>query len=303
MLHKQDINGIKWIDGVRLAEKDIIKVLEKHNIHELDLKACLEWNQRARVDVYDNYIFIVFHFPKYNSVGKVYESNEFNIFLSEKFLITFRDFPFSKINHIFKKYSEIKTSPDTDELKITTPYIVYELIQSMVEKSFDMLKAIRLDIKELEAKVFEGGSGSLVKDIMTKKRSIVLLRHIFKPQIMVSRQLQSIMGKLYSDEIKAYFEEWEDKLNQIMSEVDILWERIDSVEDALKSMVDIKTNFTVKVLTIFSAFFLPLTLITSFYGMNVVFPSTDLNLIYSLLWLSVVFMLIIYLFLRRNGKF
>jgi magnesium transporter len=68
-----------------------------------------------------------------------------------------------------------------------------------------------------------------------------------------------------------------------MSEVDILWERIDSVEDALKSMVDIKTNFTVKVLTIFSAFFLPLTLITSFYGMNVVFPSTDLNLIYSLL--------------------
>ena len=127
--------------------------------------------------------------------------------MSEKFLITFRDFPFSKINHIFKKYSEIKTSPDTDELKITTPYIVYELIQSMVEKSFDMLKAIRLDIKELEAKVFEGGSGSLVKDIMTKKRSIVLLRHIFKPQIMVSRQLQSIMGKLYSDEIKAYFEE------------------------------------------------------------------------------------------------
>ena len=68
-----------------------------------------------------------------------------------------------------------------------------------------------------------------------------------------------------------------------MSEVDILWERIDSVEDALKSMVDIKTNFTVKVLTIFSAFFLQLTLITSFYGMNVVFPSTDLNLIYSLL--------------------
>ena len=166
-----------------------------------------------------------------------------------------------------------------------------------------MLKAIRLDIKELEAKVFEGGSGSLVKDIMTKKRSIVLLRHIFKPQIMVSRQLQNIMGKLYSDEIKAYFEEWEDKLNQIISEVDILWERSDSVEDALKSMVDIKTNFTVKVLTIFSAFFLPLTLITSFYGMNVVFPSTDLNLIYSLLWLSVVFMLIIYLFLRRNGKF
>jgi magnesium transporter len=120
---------------------------------------------------------------------------------------------------------------------------------------------------------------------------------------MVSRQLQDITGKLYTDEIKAYFEEWEDKLNQIMSEIDILWERIDSVEDAFKSMVDIKTNFTVKVLTIFSAFFLPLTLITSFYGMNVDFPSSDLAFIFSLLWLSTAFMLIIYLFLRRNWKF
>jgi Mg2+ and Co2+ transporter CorA len=75
--------------------------------------------------------------------------------LSEKFLITFRDFPFSKINTIFKQYSEIKANTEVEELKVTTPYIVYELIQAMVEKTFNMLKTIRLDIKELEEEVFE----------------------------------------------------------------------------------------------------------------------------------------------------
>jgi magnesium transporter len=100
---------------------------------------------------------------------------------------------------------------------------------------------------------------------MIKKRNIVLLKHIFRPQVTVLKQLQDIINTMYTNEIKAYFEELEDKINQIISEIDILWEHIDSIEDALKTMIDIKTNFIIKVLTIFSAFLLPLTLITSFY--------------------------------------
>jgi magnesium transporter len=69
--------------------------------------------------------------------------------------------------------------------------------------------------------------------------------------------------------MEVYFEDLEDKLDQLLSDIEILDEYIDSVEDAFKTMIDIKTNFVIKVLTIFSAFMLPLTLITSFYGMNI----------------------------------
>jgi magnesium transporter len=65
--------------------------------------------------------------------------------------------------------------------------------------------------------------------------------------------------------MEVYFEDLEDKLEQIVNEIVILEEHIDSVEDAFKTIVDINTNMIVKVLTIFSAFLLPLTLITSFY--------------------------------------
>ncbi|MBT4387506.1 hypothetical protein HOD31_02525 [Candidatus Woesearchaeota archaeon] len=65
--------------------------------------------------------------------------------------------------------------------------------------------------------------------------------------------------------MEVYFEDLEDKLEQIVNEINILHEYIESIEDAFKSMVDIRTNFVIKVLTVFSAFMLPLTLITSFY--------------------------------------
>jgi hypothetical protein len=72
--------------------------------------------------------------------------------------------------------------------------------------------------------------------------------------------------------MEVYFEDLEDKLDQILSEINILQEYIDSIEDSFKTMLDIKTNSIIKLLTIFSAFMLPLTLVTSFYGMNIELP-------------------------------
>ena len=72
--------------------------------------------------------------------------------------------------------------------------------------------------------------------------------------------------------MEVYFEDLEDKLEQIVNDINILEEYIDSVEDAFKTIVDINTNSAVKVLTLFSAFLLPLTLVTSFFGMNINLP-------------------------------
>lgn len=87
------------------------------------------------------------------------------------------------------------------------------------------------------------------------------------------------MKKLFDDEIEAYFEDLEDKLQRIITDISVLEEQIESVEDAFKSMIDIQTNSIIKFLTIFSAFMLPLTLITSFYGMNIALPYQDTPII------------------------
>jgi len=66
---------------VNLPSSEVEEVLESFNFHELDVEAVLEPNQRARIDSYDTYMFLTLHFPKYNTAKKIYELNEFHIFL------------------------------------------------------------------------------------------------------------------------------------------------------------------------------------------------------------------------------
>ncbi len=81
MLRELNIHGIRWVDGVDLDKKEIQKILDDYEFHELDIEAAIEEHQRARIDKYPNYLFIVLHFPKYDPRAKVYRLNEFDIFL------------------------------------------------------------------------------------------------------------------------------------------------------------------------------------------------------------------------------
>lgn len=309
MLRELNIwKNLKWIDAVDLNNDEIIKILEPYDVHELDVEASLEGNQKARIDVYDDYSFLVFHFPKYNPIRKVYELNEYNIFLWKNFLITFRDFHWTHIDNIFDYYSNqqnlTELRDDDEEIKITTWYILYEIIQNMLEKMFRVTRANNRDIRALEQKVFESDDYNLVKDILAKKRNIIIIKNMFKPQVVLFKQLEYTINKMYEWEMEVYFEDLEDKLDQILSEIIILQEYIDSIEDAFKTMLDIKTNSIIKLLTIFSAFMVPLTLITSFYGMNIDLPFQQSPFfVYFLLIFWVLIMLWTYFYLKKKGRF
>lgn len=306
MIRQLTINQIKWIDVVGASEWEKWEILKKYNFHELDIEACLEWNQRPRIDQYpeDRYSFIIYHFPKYDLKRKLYLLNEFNIFFSKDYIITFRDYPFSQIDAIFNHYDGLNQTQKDEDIKFTTGYILYEITQAMLEKMFGVLKKSSQDVKSLENSVFEKADSFLVRDIMLKKRNIVVLKNMFTPQVMVLKHIEQVINKIYDSEMEVYFEDLEDKLDQIINDIKILWEQIDNVEDAFKSIIDIRTNNTVKLLTFFSAFLLPLTLITSFYGMNISLPyQQSAWFVYGLLWMSIFGMWIIYILLKRSGKF
>lgn len=298
-----NVNGVKWIDGVNLSKQEIIDLLSPYNFHELDVEACLEDNQKSRLDKYDDYIFMVMHFPKYNSKTKRHEMKEFNVFMWKDFLITLRSFRTHHINDIFDKYEKGRQDKD-DNFKLTTAYILYEILQAMFEKMFKALNNINRDLIKIEEIVFVQAGEALVKDIMIMKRNVIVLKHSFKPQTTVIRLLELNVKKIFHDEIEVYFEDLEDKIDYIVNDLMILEENISSVEESYKSIVEMKTNFIIKVLTLFSSFFLPLTLIASFYWMNVDLPfSSHPSVVYILMFVSVATMLITYLYLKKNNKF
>lgn len=304
MLRQVNIKNILWIDWVSISKAELQSVVRHYDFHELDIEACLEENQRARIDYYDDYMFITLHFPKYNPRTQIYELNEFDVFLWKDFLITFRDFPWNHVDQIFDQYSKLDIKEDS-KMKISSGFILYEIIQAMLEKMFKFVEKNTQDVKKLEKNVFAWASSTLVKDIMTKKRNIIMLKNMFKPQIAVLNQLEFNINKLFAWKIEEYFEDLEDKLGQIVNEIVLLDEYIQSIEDAFKTIIDIKTNAVIKMLTLFSAFLFPMTLITSFYGMNVdnlPFQHNPHIVFWIIFFIAVITMVSGYIFFKKNDE-
>ena len=254
-----------WKDLVNPSLDEVNAVIERFGFHELDREAILEENQYARIDTYDDYLFLVLHFPKYEPMTERYIHNEFNIFISKTYLLSFRYYNNSNVRDLRTEY-EKKVWEDTNT---STGFLLYELLESMLDKVMRMLEQFGKDLRSLEHTLFTGEGSRVIQSIMVKKRNIITLKHMMKPQIAVLKMLETRMNTLFDGEIELYFENLEDKLDKIFSEIELLQENIDSMEDTLKSLFEFKTNTTMKYFTLFSAIMLPLTVVTGFFGMNI----------------------------------
>lgn len=225
----------------------------------------IEPNQYARIDTYDDYIFLVLHFPKYEPNTERYIQNELNIFLSKDYIITFRYYQSTTMKRIYDRY---ETRLENKE-NVSAAFLLYEIIEGYLDKTMRMLERFAKDLKILERELFVSRGSRTIRDIMTRKRNIITLKHMMKPQIAVLKMIEIRMKERFSDEVELYYENLEDKLDKIFSEIQLLQENIDSMEDTLKSIFELETNSTIKYLTVFSAFIMPLTLATGFFGMNI----------------------------------
>ncbi|MBX9808864.1 hypothetical protein K2X92_00560 [Candidatus Gracilibacteria bacterium] len=263
-IQKPSVQGL-WFDRVNPPLDEIDVIMQKYDFHELDRDAILESNQYARLDAYDEYIFLVLHFPKYDANSERYIQNELNIFISREYIISFRYYQSSTMKKVYEKYEN-----DVNNNIIESPAILlYAIIEAYLDKTMKMLERFARDLKTLERELFSARGTDTIRNIMTKKRNIITLKHMMKPQILVLKMIENQMKARFSDEVELYFENLEDKLDKIFSEIQLLQENIDSMEDTLKSIFELESNTTIKYLTIFSAFMLPLTLLTGVFGMNV----------------------------------
>ncbi|MDD2745656.1 MAG: magnesium transporter CorA family protein [Candidatus Gracilibacteria bacterium] len=293
----------KWIDIINPSEDAVDELMSTYNFHELDRDALIESNQTARVDTYEHYLFVVLHFPKYDPKTKRYLTNEFNIFVAKDYLITVRYYAsqsLDKLQDQLEKSSKKKGASD-----ISSGTILYQVIDQMLDKVFRSLERFGKDLRQIEKSIFDSRkaiSTSLIQEIMIKKRNIITLKHMIKPQIQAIKLLELRTKSMFSDSIEVYFENLDDKVQKIATDIELLQENIESIEGTLKTIFDMETNSTIKYLTIFSAFMLPLTLITSFFGMNIEnVPFTD-ALVYSLMVATTVILFIILGVLRYFKK-
>lgn len=289
---------LPWQDYINASTDVVDTIVEKYGFHELDREAILEENQYARIDSYDDYIFMVLHFPKYDINTERYLYNEFNIFVSKEYVLTFRYFQTGTIKKLQEKYENLDPKEEIPHAGM----ILYEIIEGMLDHVMRMIEKFHRDLKWLETDLFEAKDGSaFIRSIMIRKRNIITIKHMIKPQIQAMHILELRIKQLFWEEMESYFENLQDKLEKIYSEALILHENIDSMEDTLKSIFELKTNTTIQYLTLFSAFFLPLTLVTGFFGMNIeAWHFHDLTIVVSVILTLFVLIVITYIFTKKN---
>ena len=263
--------GLRWINIERPRAVDLAWLAERYDFHPLDYEDVGSRNQRPKVDEYDDYLFIVLHFPRYDkSVGRL-NAAEVDLFVGSDFMITIPNEPLQPIEYLFER---VRTNEELRESLFSKGpgYLLYKIVDDLVDASFPMLRKIGNKLEQLEEDIFVGRGEEIVRDISNVKQEIINFRKIIRPQRAVLRDLERTKQRYIADDLEIYFDDINDASERIWDMLENYKEVVEALEGTNESVISHRVNEVLKVLTAFSVVILPLTLLASLFGMNVGFP-------------------------------
>jgi magnesium transporter len=168
--------NIDWIHLADPQKSELNQLVETYDFHELIQEDLFELTNQEKIDIYEEYMFIVVNFPKYNADIKKYFMNEFSVILGKNVIVTMTKFDTNHIQSIIKDYSvELQERQSDEDFKISPYYILYKVLDTMYDKSIKMLNKSTKDVIVLEEQVFRSNKldKSLLEDLTIKKRNLV----------------------------------------------------------------------------------------------------------------------------------
>ncbi|MFL5710040.1 MAG: magnesium transporter CorA family protein [Chloroflexota bacterium] len=294
--------GIRWIhiESPRTADRDWLE--EHFDFHPLDYEDVYSRNNRPKLDQYDDYVFIVLHFPMFEKETSRILTAEIDLFMGPDYLITLPNIPLPPLTAMFERYRE-KTDLREATFSKGTGYLLYKIVDTCVDASFPMLRKMEMKLDRIEDDIFEGRSSEIVRDISEAKQEIINFRRIVRPQRAVLRDLERTKQRYLQEDLDIYFDDITDAAERIWDVLENYKEVAEALEDSNESVLSHRLNESLRVLTAFSVAMLPLTLLASVFGMNVPLPGQNGSS--SEFWLIVALMaailLGVLLFFRRRG--
>ena len=267
-----------WIHVVSEEKNILHKLAEVLNLHPLVLEDLCDLNQRSKFEDHEEYIFTILSTNYY--IDNELEGLNVGFILYDDLLISVVDKHIEKAfdpMHILKKERTIK--------KYKLDYVLYSLIDELFDNQYSLLDTIGDKIDIIEGAILEAPETEQLNAIYQIKKDLIYIRKSLWPNQNVMRSLE-MDTDLISTMIRFYFQ---DIYNVIIQSIDILetyHEICSSMQDTYLSSISNKTNEIMKVLTVFSTIFIPLTFLTSMYGMNFKYlPEINWKLGYLYFWI------------------
>lgn len=257
-------NMVKWINVDGLHNIDLIEKIGKHyNIHPLTLEDIVHVNQRAKFEDFDHYVVSVMRMINYES--KI-ESEQLAIVLTEhNTVISFQEPHNGDAFEIIR--SRLRTGKGRIR-KLGADYLNYALMDAVVDCYFVAIEKIGDKIETIEERILTSNDTNAHKDLYHLKRELIYLRKQIWPMRDLINNVIRSETNLMQDSIEVYLRDLSDHVSRIIDSLDTYRDLLSGIMDIHLSTNANKMNEVMKVLTIMSSIFIPVTFIAGVYGMN-----------------------------------
>ncbi|MCB9233553.1 MAG: magnesium/cobalt transporter CorA [Bacteroidia bacterium] len=261
---------VTWINVDGVHQPEIVEAIGNHfGLHQLVMEDILNTRQRPKAEDYGEYIYFVIRMLDFEKGGKEDEltREQVSIILGKNFVISFQE----KTGDVFDKIRARIRERKGREVKMGADYLAYLLLDSVVDHYFRILEVMGQKIDEMEAEMIRNPGNDTLQEIFSIKRELIFLRESVSPLRETVSTFTRLQNSLISQDIAVYLRDFTDHVMRVIETVETYRDTTSSMVDLYLSTTSIKMNEVIKVLTVISTIFIPLTFITGFYGMNLDF--------------------------------
>ena len=289
---------VTWINVDGLQEVDIIKkVGEEFNLHSLVLEDIANTGQRPKIEDFSDYVFTVLKMIQYTQ--EEIRTEQVSLLFGVDWVLSFQESSgdtFDAVrNRLRASESRIrKRGPD---------FLVYSLIDSIIDNYFVVLEKIGERIEEIEDELIYNPVPETLQKLHDLKREMILLRKSVWPLREVISRLERWESKLINKSTDIFLRDIYDHTIQVIDAIESFRDMLSGMLDIYLSSISNRMNEVMKVLTIIATIFIPLTLVAGIYGMNFrSMPELGWDWGYPFVLLFMLGIGIIMLFYFRNKK-
>lgn len=240
---------------------------EVFHIHDLAVEDALNAIHHPKIESYGDYLYLILHGIDFQARQHRFQTKDVDFFLAPQFLITVHhgsSRSIDKLTSICERNNQL--------LGEGTVALMHRIVDVMVDNYRPEIEKLQERLDKLESEVFEKPNPKLARQILDFKRDVASLRQVVLPQRDAVGRLARREFPIISEQMAYRFRDVHDHLVRLSDEAIFFQDRISGILDAHLSAVSNQLNAVMKVLTLISTIFLPLTVLTGMYGMNVTLP-------------------------------
>lgn len=278
LVNSKDV--VFWVDLFSPTDEESYVLTGDFHFHPLAIEDVIAEVPTPKVDDYGNYLFVVFKIADYISGSEGLSTKEIDMFLLKNGVVTVHYEPVKPLDAVAKRCQ-------TDEriLSRGADFFFHAVLDHMVDHYNSTLERIEDDVDVVEDQVFDDPREEIVKRVFDLRRDLAQLKRIVTPLREMLNRFSRDVFSLIGPQAQVYFRDVFDHLQRINELADSFRDTLSSVLEVYFSTVQRRVNNTIRVLTVISTIFLPLTLIASIYGMNFKhFPELEWEHGYTFFW-------------------